>query len=58
MRKIKVTIDLDIIGQLRLAKAGEATGKNQDELIVAAVEKFLCAQGYNNLAANEGIVAA
>ena len=58
MDKTEITIDLDILGQLRLAKAGEATGKNQDELIVAAFENFLCAQGYNNLATNKEIVAA
>lgn len=58
MDQIEVTIDLDILGQLRLAEAGKATGKSRDELIAVAFENFLCAQGYNNLAANKGIVAA
>ena len=58
MDKTEITIDLDILGQLRLAKAGEATGRSQEELIEAAIDSFLCAQGYNNLTTKEGIVAA
>ena len=44
----KVILELDILDQLRLMKAGNVTGKSTDELVVQAMEKFLSAEGSNN----------
>lgn len=44
----KIILELDILDQLRLLKAGNATGKSTDDLVVQAMEDFLSGEGSNN----------
>ena len=54
----EINIDIDIIIQLQMRAVSHATNIPQDQLVTLALEKFLCAEGYNNLDAVPGCSAA
>lgn len=54
----EIIIDLDLLDQLRLAKAAASTGKSNDELVASAFEALLCSEDSNNLSPRKEEVAA
>lgn len=54
----EILIDVDIILQLQISAVSQSTNIQKDQLVTLALEKFLCGEGYNNLAGTRGASAA